>query len=655
MSFPRRSIHLDFHTMPGIDAIGKDFDPVAFARTLKEAQVESVTLFARCNLGFAYYPTAIGIPYPELKRDLLGEMTAACRAEGIAVLAYFNAGLDHEHALRHREWCKLSKEGQVYDHEKMGHFFRKMCLNSGYGDYLYGMIAEVLDRYPVDGIFLDCFHLTPCYGVECLDGMKAAGLDPLDDGEVAQYARIVTEAFRERVVALVHGRDPGLKLCFNGLPFRQQPTHIELEILPLGGSGYDALPWQIRYARTLGKPYLTMTGRFQRGWGDFGGLRPEPSLLFDGCYSIAQGGQCSIGDHLHPHGELAPAVYGMVRRVYEQLRELDRWCDGARPVAEIAVVHPRLNRFPSDYGDHIFSLMGATRMLNELKQPFDICDGLADLSPYHVVILPDDAVVDPELKTKLEAHLERGGVLVASAAAGLDPEGKAFALKDYPVEYQGEEPERPSYFMAASEVGEGIPSMPVAIYQHGVALGVKGEAAVLAEVWGSYFRHGAWDRYHEYLYTPPKEPCGRPALVEGDRVLHFSFPLFRGYFEHAVVPYRRLLENSLHRLYPSPLIRTRGLPSFAQVSLTENREGRMVHLLAYLPELRGRKTQMIEEPMVLRDVEIALRRDNDLGGEAYLAPSGEPLETRVEDGYITVLVPEVTGHGVVVFPWMPSA
>ena len=106
--FPKRAVHLDFHTMPGVYDVGRDFDPQAFARTLQEAHIEYITVFAKCNLGFAYYPTDVGIVHPGLKTDLLGPMVAACHERGIRIVAYINTGLDHESSVRHREWCKLN-------------------------------------------------------------------------------------------------------------------------------------------------------------------------------------------------------------------------------------------------------------------------------------------------------------------------------------------------------------------------------------------------------------------------------------------------------------------------------------------------------------------------------------------------------------------
>ncbi len=648
-SFPNRAIHLDFHTMPGVHDVGRDFRADEFARTLKTAGVEYITVFARCNLGFAYYPTKIGVRYPGLRVDLLGQMVKACHQQKIQAVAYFNAGLDHEHALRHREWCKMDRNGVVHDHKEMGHFFRKLCLNTGYRPHLLAMVKEVLDRYPVDGIFLDCFHLTPCYGVECLDGMKRAGLNPLDDQHAQEFCWRVTDRFREDVNRLVKARRPGIKICFNGLPYGWQPKHIELEVLPTGGWGYDSLPWQIRYARTLGKPYFTMTGRFHGGWGDFGGLRPAHSLLFDLYYSIANGGTCSVGDHLHPRGRLEPAVYGLIGRVYDQVRQLEPWTSGATPVTEIAVLNPRLRRCPGDQAIDFSGIAGATRMLSELKHQFDLGDGDGDLAGYRVIVLPDDVVVDAGLKRKLQQHLRRGGILISSGAAGLNPGRTGFALPEYRIAYAGPEPHDPTFFVPAREVARDLPEMPLTIYTPGVVLRAKRGARVLARLHRSYFQKASWDRYHEHLYTPPDRDLNRPALVRCGNVFHFSFPIFTAYFADAVVAYKHLLRNCLDRVLPEPLVKAPGLPSFGQVTVTRAGPRRLVHVLTYVPELRGKKTQMIEEPIAVRHVEVSLRTDGWRPRRVYLAPTREPLEFRVHENYLTTVIPEVNGYQLVVF------
>ena len=249
--------------MPRVYDVGVDFDAGVFADTLSQAHVDYVTVFAKCNLGFAYYPTAVGTVHPGMKvPDMLGPMVEACHGRGIRVAAYINTGLDHENALRHRDWCKVTKDGRVYRMQEMGSFFRTMCLASGYRRNVLGMAEEVLTRYPVDGLFLDCIELSPCYGVECLDDMKKRGMDIFDDAEVARHYSLVADELIAEVEQMVERLAPGINLTHNGIRYSRQPTHLELEVLPTGSWGYDYLPFVIRYARTLGKPFFTMTGRF---------------------------------------------------------------------------------------------------------------------------------------------------------------------------------------------------------------------------------------------------------------------------------------------------------------------------------------------------------------------------------------------------------
>lgn len=652
--FPRRAIHLDFHTMPGIYDVGRDFKADDFARTLAEAGVDYITVFARCNLGFAYYPTKVGTVHPGLmQKDLLGPMVSACHKRGIRVAAYINAGLDHEHARLHREWVKVTKEGKVYDYQQMGHWFRNMCLNTGYRDHLLAMIREVLGKYPVDGLFLDCFTLGPCYGTECLAGMKKRGMNIMDDGEVSEFCRIITVEFMDEVEKLCAQIRKDIYICFNGMPYRLQPKHIELEILPTGGWGYEHLPFCIRYARTLGKPLFTMTGRFHKSWGDLGGLRPTQSLLFD-CYnSLANGGTCSIGDHMHPRGKLEKAVYEAVGETYRAVRQLAPWTDGAKALADIAVVYPPLRDFPAPHPKSGYDpavIKGTARLLMELKYQFDITDGSTDLSKYRVVVLPDHITLDAKLAAGIRKFLANKGVLISSAFSGLNAEKTGFALTEYGLDFEGVSPNNIEFFSANKQAAADLPDMPITVYSPGIAMRARSGTTILARIIQPYFNLKSWDLSHENLYVPPEKDSGRPALTQRGRVLHFAFPVFSGYFEHAVIAYKALLGNCLASMFPKPLVKVKGLPSFGQVTVTgQGQKKRMVHLLTYLPESRGRSMQVIEEPIEVGNVALALRTDNLTFKKAYLAPSGGQLAFHVEDGYAHVIVPKVSGYQMVVF------
>ncbi len=648
-SFPQRAIHLDFHTMPGIYDVGAEFNAVEFAQTLKQSGVDYVTAFARCNLGFAYYPTKIGIVHPGLqKKDILGPMVQECHQQGIGVSAYFNAGLDHEHALLHRDWCKVNKQGQVAEMNKMGHFFRRMCLNTEYGDHLLSMVEEVMELYPFDGIFLDSFNLAACYGVECLDGMSEQGMDVFDERQAAEHYWRVAQNFARETERLVREKNEDAYIYFNGLPYAEQPTHVELEILPTGGWGYDAFPMAVRYARTLNKPYFTMTGRFHKSWGDFCGLRPKHSLMFDLFNSIANGGTCSVGDHMHPRGRLEKAVYDLIEEVYASVRQIEPFTKEAVAVTEMAILEPEITKYPSLLQSDFSSVTGAARMLIELKCQFDVVDGTGDISKYSILVLPDSVCVDDALKNKLQEHLKNGGSIISSAYAGLEPGKKRFALDQYDISFDGPEEHNYSFFQVCKEFSKGLPDMLTTIYQPGIEMKAGREAKTLARLFKPYFNLGSWNGRHENLYIPPEKDTGRAALVQSGNIFHFSFPVFKGYFDDAVVAYKTLVKNCLHRVQYRPLVQCKNLPSFAQVTVTQNKKCMMVHVLSYLPELRG-KMQVIEEPVVLKDVCVGLRTDGQEVERVFLAPSGKQIPFTVEDHYVSVKLPEVNGYQMAVF------
>lgn len=456
------------------------------------------------------------------------------------------------------------------------------------------------------------------------------------------------------MIALTHALRKDARVYFNGLPYASQPTHIELEILPTGGWGYDILPAHVRYARTLHKPLFVMTGRFHRSWGDFGGLRSEHSLLFDCCNAIANGGGCSVGDHMHPRGRLDAPVYDTIGRVFARVRALDAWSHQAHALADIAVISPHMAAVPA--GPEPMppaawqATHGASRLLMELKCQFDVCDGSGDLSGYALLILPDDLPLTPELRRCIAAHLRCGGALLGSASAGVDAAKRAFVWPGYPAVFAGTEPFDPTYFEALSPVARDIPAMPIAIYTPGIAMRAAPGARVWARLWRPYFNRAAWDGCHEHLYTPPEKRLTRPAVVGRGRLAHFAFPVFGDYGLYAMPAAKYLVRNCIEKLLPRPLVKVEGMPSFGQVTVTAQKRRRMAHLLTYVPELRGPEMQVIEEPCVARDVALALRCDAARPvRRVYLAPGGENLPWREADGYIHTRVPAVEGYQMVVF------
>ena len=96
-----KCVHLDFHTSPTIDGIGTEFNAEKFTRTIKEANVDLVTVFAKCHHGYCYYPTKVGTMHPGLKFNLLAAEIEAIHAAGAKAPIYITMGWSKKDADEH--------------------------------------------------------------------------------------------------------------------------------------------------------------------------------------------------------------------------------------------------------------------------------------------------------------------------------------------------------------------------------------------------------------------------------------------------------------------------------------------------------------------------------------------------------------------------
>ena len=630
----KRAIHIDFHTMPGIYNFNENWDAHEFAKILKDAHVKYINAFAKCNEGFAYYPTKIGVPYPQMQGDMFGELLEECHKNDIGVSAYFNVGYDHEQAIRHRDWRVLNKELAKDDPNGILDYFIDMCYyHGGYKEYTLAMIKEVLDSYDVDGLFLDCMSLNACYGNECVEKMRKLGRNPLDPEDALLTAREAQVDFCKEVKALA-GDDK--YLYFNGssclVPAREQYTHVEIEGLP-GGQGYDYFQPQMAYSRGLHDKVIYMTGRFQKSWGDFGGFKGKASLEYDVWDALSNAAEVSVGDHQHPAYGLSRHIYKTIGEIYEKVEAYEPWTEGAKYVSEIGVLTPPVGTMNS-------SLKGASRMLGELKYDYDIINENMDFSKYELLILPDDILITPVLEEKLRKHLQAGRGIISSGFSGLNENKSGFALKEWNLGFDGIDKSNASYFRMKSCSDEVLGDMSWSMYSHGILVMPHSDTEVIAEYIKPYFnRH--FDGERGFWYVPPEKADLHAAAARCGNIYHICFRIFDAYYTGAMAAHKHLVRQMIEKLMPRPLFKTEGIPSTARVTLTENENNYILHVKVTYPEVRG-EVDIIEEHQSLPAGTVIKLRGSF--NKASITPDMESLPVSVRDGYTEIVLPQVDGY-----------
>ena len=638
-------LFFDNHTQVETPDVGRDFDPEYFTDQLKACGVDYLGFHARCNMGMAYYDTAVGTRHPSLKYDLFGALAECCRKKDIALVAYFNGGLSTMELLAHPEWQRQSFPGtdQV---GKVTPFNYTVCYNSSFIDHLIAMIREVAANYPVDGFFIDCLGSYPCICPTCVRRMEELKIDHTDLESVREFARLSALEYCRKIDRAVRGILPDPMLYFNGPAHgtaRDLDTFFDCECLPTAPFwGYEYLPTMAHALRNLkpGVQVLNMTGRFY-DWGDFGGLRTRESLKFDLFYGLVHGMRPNIGGHFHPRGDRDQAVFDRIREVYGDLQRFDPWYENARNLADIAIVYPddlamRRNTMPR---------RSCVRMLEELKQQFDIvfADCEKSWENYKLLILPEDVAVTEPLARRIREHLARGGAFFACGRKAAE----AFPV-ELGIECLGDSGFDPVYFRMHGEFADGVPDMPLSLYAP--AAKARLTSARSAAPLEKPFFNRMWQGKYTLYYTPPDAETDLPFLTVNGRCVWCSGDLFTGYTVHAALHLRDIFRNVLAMLLPDALVKVVKLPAMVRMAVTEQ-PGRMnVHLLAYAPEQRA-GTAVVEDPAAVVNGEFLVRTAGRKIAAAYLAPDRAPVECRTEGDYTRVKLPLFEGYAAVVLEY----
>lgn len=658
IELPFRQVHLDFHTSPLIPDVGVDFDPEEFAKTLKDAYVNSITVFAKCHHGMSYYPTKVGMVHPSLKRDLLGEMVEACHREGIRVCAYISVVWDEYSASKHADWLQVNKDGTLAGRPPFGNRgWRFLCMNSPYVDYVAEQTEEVLKSYDVDGVFFDIVMQTfpGCVCNHCMDSMKKLGLNPEDDNDLYRHSLIVSRNFMDRMSKLVKSLNSDASIFYNSRlrlesddEFGMRPeadyfTHFEIESLPSGGWGYNHFPLFVRYYQTLDKDLLGMTGRFHKSWADFGGFKNKPALEYECFTMLSLGAKCSIGDQLHPRGKLDKTVYNLIGSVYKKVAEREEWCEDAKPLSDIGVLIS--SSFFNDWRTD--SDEGAMRMLSESHYQFSFIDSREDLSKYKLIIAPDRVSMDEVLAEKLRKYLNGGGKLITSYKSGLA--GDKFILDDLGVEYLGDSDYCPDYFRVLSPADKEIEPAEYVMYERGTKVQPIDGTQILAETYQPYFNR-TWEHFSSHAQTPPDKKTPYPAAVRNDNVIYISYPIFRAYILNGNLVYKKLVRNCIDLLLDNPLT-IDNAPSTARITVTSQhyngKDRHIVHILHYIPERRCKSIDVIEDVIPICNINLKVRVDGS-PSRCYLVPEKKEVNFVYNNGYVEFTVPEVNGYQMVV-------
>jgi len=637
----RRQVHLDFHTSPLIDEVGVEFDAEVFAATIEDAGIDSVTVFARCHHGMSYYPTQVGEMHPGLQgRELLGEQIEALHRRNIRCPIYLTVAWDEWTADRHRDWLQLTGDGQIAQVRNRkddgtidpGGWRYVNWLHPDYQAFLEAQIDELFDGYEVDGLFFDILSFAPDAGWSdhSIRFRERHGLLDRSHASWVKFRVLAQNEMSAKLTAKVRSRSQEASVFYNTGVFSYvdsrygihgrvaQQSHYELESLPTGHWGYHHFPKLGRQISRLGRPWIGQTGRFQKSWGDFGGIKPVPALEFECFRAQALGGGVEVGDQLHPRGGLDRGAYALIKTVFAQVKAAETFYEESVACPQIGIL---LAGVPGmDEAITARSESGAVMLAEETHYDCAVLDDASELSEFALVVLPDSTPITAALKQNLVTYYEGGGRLLLTGSAGFDEAGN-WALDFLPLERSGTEKNEPIYWQVESAFSPDWAGVDRVLYRRGPAISAHGDARVVAWRQEPYFQRTDL-RFCSHFQAPPRPgPTDDPAIVCGDRWACVADPMFRDYREAGGLVIAAMWQRLVEELIGSPPVGA-GLPTTVLSVPRRKGDDLLVTLLHYVPVRKALRIDVIAERMNLAGEQL---RCDPAIKQVIDVTSGEPL------------------------------
>lgn len=651
-----RQIHLDFHTSPVIPDVGSDFDVQDFVKTLKEAHVNSINIFAKCHHGMCYYPTKVGRMHPGLKFDLLGTMIEELHKNDITCPVYFPLGWE-EDAAEQAEWLEIGRDG-IPGHKlptDAGYYrWRKLCLNNkSYRKHIKAQLGELLDNYDIDGLWFDIVGQEECLCPTCLSEMRSLGLNPDNDTDVKKHDDLVLTALQDDLNDFVRKYNPNISTVYNtawvpdgaydehtieNRALRQ--SHIELESLPSGEWGYLHFPLLANYHNRDNKPLVGMNGKFHLSWGDHGSLKNQEALEFECFRMIANGCLSCVGDQLHPRGAMNHSAYKRIGEVYKVIESLEPYLKDTQKVADIGVV------VSADfYTKDSTSDEGVLRMLMQLHYQFDFISITDDISRYSLIILPDCVQVTKEFDNVLKSFIDNGGRVLSTYKSTCD------SIK---ISYVRDNEFTPSYIVIDEGVNNTLETsldpLEYVCYETGACVNSSYRASDIVAYTGKPYFNRTCDCFSSHRHFPFEKVTDHPAILLSDSVGYCAFPLFRDYIINGNRVFKDIIGGLIKKLMPCPTLIT-DAPSYAEITLRKKigsgntTAGFIIHILSYIPQKLTKTIDIVNEPIELHNVNMQLKCKSVQS--ILCVRSGISPEYKVQNDYVTFTVSKITGYEVI--------
>ncbi len=394
------------------------------------------TLIINAGGIMAFYPTKLENQYinPYMKENMLKDVIEKCHNNGIKVITRFDFSRAHESIFKkHPDWFYISPKGERIINDDM----YVVSIDAPYEqEVLFEIVEEVIDNYPIDGIFLNMpgyqtrnSYVGVYHGIdqneysrkrfsEFSNGMVLPRDENLDDPVFRKYLefkKYSVDDLMKRLNTLVKAKNRQIAICTYGDRYidiiRHEAQTNSLPYWPYMSSD------NVNNAKNSYPDHIISNASIQQisFQSRYNAIEPEETVirLYE---NIANGSGLDMslmGDFQDYEDE---RNYDVFRRVYAHHKKYEPYFGKYISPATIAVIAP--GAWPA--GEPAQEYRGIQLMLKESHLQYDIVeDGQIGnlerkLGQYKLIILPEITNLSDEGINVITRLCEQGTNLIAT-------------------------------------------------------------------------------------------------------------------------------------------------------------------------------------------------------------------------------------------------
>jgi hypothetical protein len=630
-------LHFDLHPQATDTSLGADISESNLRDLLDRVRPDFVQYDCKGHAGWAGYPTEVGWASPGIVNDSLALWRKVTREKGVGLFIHYSGVWDSKAIAEHPDWARVAPDGR-----------RDPNATSVFGPYvdelLIPQLKEVTARYDLDGVWADgeCWGARLDYSPRALaawrreTGFRDAPKDRSDPRWLAwkMFQRRAFERYLAHWIDALHAARPSLELTSNWMytSFAPKPVDVRLDFLSGDYSpslSVDRARLEARYLASTGMPWDLMAWGFDKGQGLGWSIKPAVQLEQEASVVLMQGGGFQIYHTPTRSGYIIEPIIAQEEAVAAFCRAREDVSHKSSSVPQVALLLSSESFWDkSDAvfspGDEFVELEGALHALLNLHYSVDI---LAEhqlqprLRDFPLVVVPGWQKLTEGFRAALTAYVEQGGslLLLGEPSARLFTEILGAELQGEPAQRTAElgAPEGPVNADGAWQKVELTAAKPAGFIYATRDVRKGGEVAATVNIAGK----------------------GRVGAVYG--------PLASVYFRSHHPWIRDFMGGLVRELFPEPAVRVEGA-STLEVAMRRTADGRLsIHLLNTsdlpVPDRYG----FTDAIPPLENIRVTVKTPARPASVIWV-PDGGALKWRWSGGRLTVTIPRLAIHGVIV-------